>query len=242
MRLALLHARFETLELVRYPSFIVPTLLFPALFFLFFVVPGAEREQADELMATYMAFAFLGVAFFQFGVGFAVERVSSWALYLRTLPVGAGPRLTGRVASALVFSVAAGLVVVTVATATTAARLGPSEWVALMGALVAGAVPFALLGMALGYLTSPKGALPIANVLYLALAYLGGLWTGPERLPRAVEAISPAIPTHAYAELVIAAATGSPLRADSLSLLGWGLAFGLVAAWAYRRDEGQRYR
>ena len=39
MRLVLLHARATTVELLRYPAFLVPTLLFPAVFFLFFVAP-----------------------------------------------------------------------------------------------------------------------------------------------------------------------------------------------------------
>ena len=35
MRLALVHTRAATLELIRYPAFSVPTLVFPALFFPF---------------------------------------------------------------------------------------------------------------------------------------------------------------------------------------------------------------
>jgi ABC-2 type transport system permease protein len=193
-------------------------------------------------MATYIAFAFLGVAFFQFGVGFAVDRVTSWALYVRTLPLGPAPRMAGRVISALVFSIASGLVVVLVASALTDARLDPVEWAALVAALIAGCVPFALLGMGLGYLTSPKGALPIANVLYLALAYVGGLWTGPERLPGALETVSLAMPSRAYAELVIAAATGAWPPPETAALAGWAVAFGALAVIAYRRDEGVRYR
>jgi ABC-2 type transport system permease protein len=242
MRVGLVHARLETLELARYPSFLVPTLLFPALFFLFFVVPGAEGAEADALTATYMAFAFLGVAFFQFGVGFAVERVSSWALYVRTLPAGALVRMTGHIVSAAVFSLASGLLVAVVASTLAGAHLAPTEWLALLGALAAGAIPFGLLGMALGYLASPKGALPIANILYLGLAYLGGLWTGPDRLPAAIEGISEAIPTRAYADLVIAAATGTSPPPGTLALVGWTAAFAVLAGWAYRRDEGVRYR
>jgi len=236
------HARMETLELARYPSFVVPTLLFPGLFFLFFVVPGVEAKDAEELMATYMAFAFLGVCFFQFGVGIAVERVTAWALYLRTLPVPGAARQAGRVVSALAFAVASGLVVVAVASAFTDGRLAPLGWPALFAALTAGAVPFALLGIGIGYLVSPRGALPIANIVYLALAYLGGLWTGPDRLPAAVDEISRGLPTRAYADLVVAAAAVAAPPATVLALVGWTVVFGLLAGWAFHRDEGVRYR
>ena len=243
MRLALVHARAETLELARYPSFVVPTLLFPALFFLLFAVPGARPFQADLLLASYAGFAFLGVAFFQFGVGIAAERASPWDAFVRSLPLRARTRLAGRVLSALLFATASGSVVVAVALATTPASLSAQEWIVLAWALVAGTIPFALLGIALGYLTSPKAALPIANVLYLVLAYLGSLWVRPGHLPPVVASVSPALPTRQWADVLRAAAIGDALPSTQvLALVGWTVAFGLLAAWAYRRDEGERYR
>jgi ABC-2 type transport system permease protein len=243
VKLAVVHARLETLELGRYPSFVVPTLLFPALFFLLFVVPGVSAANADAMMASYVAFAFLGVAFFQFGVGIAAERASSWALYLRTLPAQAFVHLAGRVMSALAFSIASGAAVVVTASALTPARLEPPEWLFLVVALVVGVIPFALLGIAIGYLVRPKGALPVANVLYLGLAYAGGLWTGPGRMPDAVTTVSPGLPTRQWADVVTASADGLPPPLDaSLGLIGWTAAFGMAAVWAFRRDEGASYR
>jgi ABC-2 type transport system permease protein len=243
MRLALVHARLETLELGRYPSFVVPTLLFPAMFFVLFVVPGVGAVDADAFLAMYVAFAFLGVAFFQFGVGIAAERTSSWALFLRTLPASTFAHLAGRVVSALAFSIVSGTIVVAVATVLTSARLDAIEWLALSVSLVLGVVPFALLGIAIGYLVRPKGALPVANVLYLALAYAGGLWTGVARLPDAIAELSTALPTRQWADIVVAAATGSaPPAGAVLGLAGWTVAFGLAAVWAFRRNEGACFR
>ena len=243
MKLALNYARMESLELVRLPSFIVPTLLFPALFFLFFVVPGAPNDEADLLLASYVGFAFLGIAFFQFGVGIAAERTSPWEVYLRTLPVAPRTRFTGKVLSALALATASGLVVIAVALATTSAHLGPLEWLSLAAGLLGGSVPFVLLGVALGYLCGPKGALPLANLLYLSLAYLGGVWTGAGRLPTAVSLFSPYLPTREWMEILWAAAGGSAQPARYwAALAGWGVAFALLASWAYRRDEGQRFR
>ena len=92
MSLVLIHARAMTRELARYPAYVVPTLLFPTVFFLFFAVPGAEKFATIET-AAFAGFAAIGVAFFQFGVGIATERASPWELYLRTLPVTVAERL-----------------------------------------------------------------------------------------------------------------------------------------------------
>jgi ABC-2 type transport system permease protein len=242
VKLALVHARLETLELGRHPSFVVPTLLFPAMFFLLFVVPNVGDVNADTFMASYVAFAFLGVAFFQFGVGIAAERASSWALYLRTLPASVFTHVAGRVLSALVFSIASGAIVVGVATSLTSARLDAVDWLSLAVSLLLGVIPFALLGIALGYVVRPKGAIPVANVLYLALAYAGGLWTGAARLPEAIAGISNALPTRQWADIVIAAATGeAPPLGSVLGLVAWTAVFGVAAVWAFRRDEGANF-
>jgi ABC-2 type transport system permease protein len=241
MRLVALHARAATLELFRYPSFSVPTLGFPALFFLLFVSPRPEGD-ADLLLASFAGFAVLAVAFFQFGVGIAAERESSWEGFVRTLPLRLRVRLAARVLAAALFGIGSAALVAVAALATTDAGLRPGRWAALGGALVLGSIPFALLGIALGYWASPRSALPLANILYLVLSFLGGLWTTPERLPSSLRGISPLIPTRQFGNVLWGAAEGRLWRpGDWLLLLLWTGVFALLAAWGYRRDEGRRY-
>ncbi len=244
MRLVLLHARASTVELLRYPTFCIPTLAFPALFFLLFVAPRPDTD-ADPtlLLASFAGFAVLGVAFFQFGVGIAAERESAWERFVRTLPIRLRVRFAARVLSAALFGLASAALVAVAALATTDARLSALRWLALAAALTAGSVPFALLGIGLGYWASPRSALPTANVLYLVLAFLGALWTTPNRLPASVASISPFIPTRQLGNVLWGAATGRLWRPhDWLLLLGWSVVFAVTAAWGYRRDEGRRYR
>jgi ABC-2 type transport system permease protein len=242
MTLAFAHARAMTVELARHPAYVVPTLAFPAVFFLFFAAPG-RRADADVRMATFAGFAAIGVAFFQFGVGIAAERASPWEAYLRTLPVGSGARLAARVLSAAVFAAFSAAVVVLVAAAVTPVALSLVEWAGLAAALVAGTAPFALLGVAIGYWAPPRGALPLANLMYLALSYAGGLWFRPQRLPTAVERVSGVLPTRALADVLAAPAVGAaPPWRPWIALIGFAAVFGVLAAWGYRRDEGRRYR
>jgi len=242
MKLLLVHARAQTLELARHPAYLVPTLLFPAAFFLVFA-PGRGRVSATVEMAAFAGFAAIGVAFFQFGVGIATERASPWETYLRTLPVGVATRLGARVLSALLFAAAAAGMVIAVALLTTRAGLAPGRWAALGLTLLVGAAPFALLGIALGYLVPPRGALPIANLLYLALSYCGALWVPPRGLPPSVAAVSPYLPTRALADALTGSAVGHPFAAGPcFRLAAFAALFALLAAFGYRREEGQRYR
>lgn len=241
MTLLAVYTRAQLLELMRYPTFLVPTLLFPSMFFLFFVVPRASPAEADLFMASYAAFAVLAIAFFQFGVGVAIERVSPWEVFLRTLPARPLVRFAARVVSALVFAAAAATVVISVALLSTDASLPAERWPAFVASLLFGAVPFALLGIAIGYWTTPRGALPIANLLYLALSYLGGFWTTGEHLPRFVDAFSRTLPTRQWAEVLWATVEGRFALWPWLWLLLYAAGFAALALWGYRRDEGERF-
>jgi ABC-2 type transport system permease protein len=240
LALAGTYARATTLELLRYPSFSVPALAFPATLFLVFSRASSAAPAAR--LAGFAAIAVLGVVFFQFGVGIAAERVSTWELYLRVLPVPARARVAGRICSALVFATAAATVVGVVAVGTTTVALAPWRWLALAGALLGGAVPFGLLGISLGYLLRPRAALPVANLLYLPLSYAGGLWGGPSSAPGGTSRALDLVPTHAWAATLWGAVGVAGVDAVALvSVAAWSVALAAVAAWAYARDEGERF-
>lgn len=242
MKLAYVYARATTLELLRMPSFCIPTLAYPALVFLLFGLPNVDGR-ANVFLASYAAFAMLGIGFFQFGVGLAIERTTPWQRFLRALPAAAMQRVAGRLAAAAVFGTATTVVVAGVVLATTSAQLSAQSWLRLALALGAGSVPFVLFGVALAYWCTPRGALPIANAVYLVLAYAGGLWTGPTGVPDAIEGISRYTPTRQWGEILWPAAAGGAWHAEHwLVLAAYAAAFAALAAWGYERDEGQRYR
>lgn len=242
MSLAVVHARASLVQLLRYPTFAAPTLLLPVLFYVFFGLPQAH-DSPNLLMASFSAYAVLSVVFFQFGVGIAGDRADPWEAYLRTLPVSSGVRFCGRVLSALVFAVGAAALVILVAVSTTAVSLSAGAWARFVGSLFVGSIPLAFLGIALGYWIPAKGALPVANILYLAFSYAGGLWTGPKHLPGSVEALAPYLPTRQWGDVVWAAVGGGGSGPTHwLALLGYGAGFALLAGWGYRRDEGERFR
>jgi ABC-2 type transport system permease protein len=241
IRLTSAHTKAATLELLRYPSFSVPTLVFPAAGFAAF---GLQLSAAANLvMALYAAIAVLGVAFFQFGVGIAIDRASPWQLFLRILPAPQRVRFAARIMSALAFGLTSAAVVVVLAVVATPVSLGPERWLVFLGTLLLGAVPFGLFGIALGYWLTPRGALPTANLIFLGLAFAGGMFTGPEKLPGLVAEISPFLPTRLWSDLLAAAVgAGSWRAAHAAGLVAYGVAFAAVAAWGYRRDEGERFR
>lgn len=241
-----LNARMQLDELVHIPAFTVPTLGLPLVTYLIFGLPAVHGRSAaaDGILVGFAAFAVLGIVMFQFGVGIASERASAWERFVRTLPASAGQRFTARLLVALLFTLASLVPVCVAAAVASPIDLSPATWFRVVVSLLAGSVPLGLLGIMLGYLLNERGALPITNLLYLPLSYAGGLFsTDATELPRAVASVSPWLPTRQWGDVVTRYGLHDrfPVH-QALALLGYGVAFGLVAVWAYRREELREYR
>ncbi|MEV0425222.1 ABC transporter permease [Micromonospora sp. NPDC050495] len=244
MPLALIHARYQLLEIIRIPVAIFGSAFFPAAAMLFFVVPfaGDDAEGATYATAAMVTFAVMSANIFQYGIGVAEDRDQPWNPYTRTLPAGPGPRFAGRILAGLAITYLSMLPVVVIAAVATAARVTPVQF--LLGAVGVGviSVPFTLLGLAIGYSLPSRAAIVVAQLIFFPLAFGGGLLSGPSDAPGFVQAIAPYLPTRGAVELMWAAVTDWRPSTLSMVMLGvWIVLLAAVAAWAYRRDEGRRF-
>jgi ABC-2 type transport system permease protein len=243
MRIALAHFKDQTLQHLRSPGYLLPTLAMPGLFYFLFEGPDTEVGLVTFLMASYAMWAILGVAFFQFGVGIAEERATPWERFLRTLPLSAGQRLTGRVLSAALFAAAAAAIVIVEAHLINPVSVPADRWLPWILALLTGGVVVAVGGIAMGYWVSPRAATPLATLAWLLLAYLGGLWATPGELPSWAAEISPYLPTRLWGELTWDGVQGQATSLGAwLGLAAYAVGFAVLAWWGYRRDEGASYR
>lgn len=246
-RLAWLHGRLGFVETVRIPIAVIGNLLFPALALLFFVVPlpqvASDPVAATAAVAQLGTFAVMSTCLFSFGAGVSEDRQRPFDPYLRTLPAGPGPRLTGRVLNGLLWCYLALVPVVLVGWLLTAARLTPAQALWSLMLVVAAAVPFLLLGLAIGYRLSSKAAIPVVQAVLFPLAFAGGLFMPPEAFPRWLDVLSQGLPSRAVRDLVVQMTTGTEAYALALPvLLGWTALFATLAVLAYRADEGRRFR
>jgi ABC-2 type transport system permease protein len=246
LRLTVLHTRYQFTQTIRVPIAVIGTTLFPSLSLLFFVAPmsiAQEPVPATMAIAQLAVFAVMSVCLFSYGVGVAEDRALPWESYTRTLPVGPAPRLIGRLLNGLAFVVLGLVPLVLLAWLLTAATLAPSRLALTVAALLLAGVPLFAIGITIGYSLTTTAALAVAQLLLLPLAFGGGLFLPPETFPGWLNAISTWLPTRAGRDLVVTATTGVDLPGTTLLVLaGWSLLAGSLAVWAYRRDEGRRFR
>ncbi|HEY7483070.1 MAG TPA: ABC transporter permease [Streptosporangiaceae bacterium] len=244
MQLVLTHAKYQFLETVRIPIAVIGNVFFPAAVMVFFVVPFTGDDPAAATLATasVVTFALMMSSLFQYGVGVAEDRAQPWDPYTRTLPAGPLPRFAGRIITGLGFMGISLVAVLVVAAVATDASIAPTRLVFAVGALVVATVPFTLMGLAIGYAVPSKAALALAQLLFFPLAFGGGLLGPPGEGPGFVEAVAPYLPTRGVAELMWAAVGDYRINRVALLMLGvWILGMGILAIWAYRRDEGRRF-
>lgn len=245
MNLVFAHLRYGLVEQLRLPVSWIFTVLFPPAMFAAFALPfvSADVDASTGSTLQTLVFAMTGVAVMQFGIGIAEDRRSDWEPYVRTLPVSGRQRFTARVGVALLFATAGVGLAVAIAVTFTAVSVPAGRWAAVAAALLVGALPLAALGNGLGYTLSPKTAVPVCNVVFLGLSFLGGLILPPFMLPSAVQSVSAWLPTRNWAELVFAASAAGPMPwVHVVRLAVWGVLLTAFALWAYGRDEGHRYR
>ncbi|MBO9568828.1 MAG: ABC transporter permease [Cellulomonas iranensis] len=245
--LAWLHARYQFLETVRVPIAVIGNLLFPTLALLFFVIPQdaitSDPAISTAAVAQLATFAVMSSCLFTHGTGVAEDRAQPFDTFVRALPARPGPRLAGRVLNGLVWCYLALVPLVVVGAVFTAATLTPLQALGAVVMVAAVAVPFTLLGMAIGYALSSKAALAVVQCTLFPLAFAGGLFMPPEVFPRWLDALSQALPSRAARDLVVQVTSGVDASALAVPvLLGWTVLLAVLAVVAVRRDEGRRFR
>jgi ABC-2 type transport system permease protein len=147
-------------------------------------------------------------------------------------------------AVAVAFGSAVILLLFTLGAAFGHVRMAPSQWALTFIALVAGAVPFGALGLTIGNLAGPHSAPATVNMIYMPLAFFGGLWIPFDFLPKAIQQLAPLLPSYHLAQIALAiqgAPGKSSIAGHVTALAAFGLIF-LGTAWvAQSRGREKMY-
>jgi ABC-2 type transport system permease protein len=208
MNTYLRECRAEILRGARTPAFAVPTLLMPLAFYSLFSIalatPGSGA--AGYSLATYGVFAALGPSLFGFGAGLASDREAGILALKQASPLPAGVFLLARLVAALAFTAIVLVGLYAIAAWGAGVALPRGRWLALAAVHLASVVPFCLLGLCVGLRASGSAAMAVTNVLFFALAVLGGLWVPVFLFPDWLQQVSTLIPTAHLAALALGAA------------------------------------
>lgn len=196
--------RFEMLKMLRSPAFAVPTLVFPAMFYVMFGVIVGAKGDASAALGTFARLGVFGTmapGLFGFGVSLAFEREYGTLTYKQALPLPPGSYLIARMVMAMLFASIISLVLITLAFTLVHAPLSPGQAARVLLIQVLGVLPFCAMGLMVGASVSGQAAPAVVNLVYLPMALLSGLWVPLQFLGKAIESTAPLWPSFHLAQL-----------------------------------------
>ncbi|MBV7700527.1 ABC transporter permease [Streptomyces sp. TRM70350] len=238
-----------TLELIRAlrnRKFLFFSVIYPSVLFLLIAgtadgtttIDGTGLTLPTYMMVSMASFGALTAVLMGNSERIAKERENGWVRQLRLTPLPGRGYVLAKTASAAVVSLPSIVIVFVVAAVAKGVRLEAWQWLALTGAIWAGSLVFAALGVAIGYLASGDAVRPITMIVYFGLSMLGGLWMPTTTFPGWLQDISQWLPTHAYAALGRAIEQSQAPQAGDIAVLAVSfLLFAGGAAWLYRKDS-----
>lgn len=237
IRAYLVEAKYETIRLLREPSFAVTFLVLPLIFYLFFGVALIDLRgnptMAAGLFINWSVIAVAGPGLFGFGMVLAMERDQGLLVLKRALPAPPAAYLLAKMVMAMLF---AGLIMLLLSIAAYVfghVRLEPSQWVLLALVNMIGAVPFCAIGLFIGSRVKGKAAPAFVNLVYLPSMFLAEMFFP---LPKSIREFRFASPLYYLKRLALHVA-GLPGK-DSTPLLYLAVLMVLTAilvAFAVRR-------
>ncbi|RVU19522.1 ABC transporter permease [Streptomyces antnestii] len=237
--------KLEITRALRNKKFLFFSVVYPSVLFLLIAgssdsstkVAGTGLNLAAFMMVSMASFGALTAVLMGNSERIAKERESGWVRQLRLTTLPGRGYVLAKTASAAVVSLPSIVVVFVVAAVTKGVRLDAWQWLALVGAIWAGSLCFAALGVAIGYLATGDAVRPITMIVYFGLSILGGLWFPSAGFPEWLRNIASWLPTHAYAALGQAIELGNaPHAKDVVLIVAYFLVFAGGAAWLYRKD------
>jgi ABC-2 type transport system permease protein len=161
------------------------------------VVPFAGDDPVGATFATASMVTFAVMISSLFSYGWVSPRIAP-SPGIRTgarCRPGLAPASPGAYWPGVVMTFVSLVPVVAIAAIATEATTPPLRLALAAGAVLVVALPFTLMGLAIGYALPPKAALAVAQVIFFPLAFDGGLLSAPGQAPGWVEVIASYLPT-----------------------------------------------
>ena len=247
LRIFLNETRYAVVLALRTRAYSLSAIGFPIMFYCLFGLIMNRNESmaagvsvAKYLLGSYAVFGSLGAAIFGIGIGVATDRSAGWLELKQASPMPPLAYVFSKCVMAVVFSIiiVSCLTLLGIAFGHVSLTLSEFAHIALLAA--AAAIPFSCLGLAMAFLVPPAAAGGIANMIYLPMSFLSGLWVPLRFLPHVLQTIAPVFPTYHLAQMMYAA-LGAPSSGAALthwvSLVGFTFLMLGITWIAFRRLE-----
>jgi len=247
VRPLLAFGRFEVGRLLRSWKFLAITIGFPVIFYMLFLGDHTAGKVVDGtvpwriyLMVSMCSFGALVAALNAAGTRLSMERASGWARQLRITPIPAWSYVGTKIVASMLVVFPVIVLVEAVGAGFGDVRLAATTWMELTILLWVTSLPFAVLGVFIGFLVTTEAAFPVVTGLMFVIGYFGGLFTPIDQMPGALQFVAHLIPSYHQVSLALASVDGHTLALTHwLVLAGCVAVLGLAIVWKHRVEEAR---
>lgn len=239
--------RFEVGRLLRSWKFLAITVGFPVLFYILFLGDRRAGEIVDGgvqwreyLMVSMCSFGALIAALNAGGSRLSMERAGGWARQLRVTPMPAWSYVAVKMTASMLVVLPVVALVELVAGTFGGVALPPGTWIGLTALLWLTALPFAALGVLVGFAVNTEAVFPVVTGLMFVLGYFGGLFTPVSHMPHALQVLARMLPNFHHLSLGLEVLGGHTLGASHWLVLGaYTVVLAGAVAWKHRVEEAR---
>ncbi|HEY9409249.1 MAG TPA: ABC transporter permease [Jiangellaceae bacterium] len=207
------------------------------LFLLYDSMWGSDSGATSTLMVMMAVFAVLACTV-SAGGRISQERHSGWTRQLRLSALRPGSYVVTKAMVAVVMAMLAASLVFAAGVLMHSSTAVP-ELAEALATLWAGSIPFALLGILVGYTGSAATAQPLGMMVMLLNAFLGGVFVPIDQMPDAMAAAARWFPSYWLNQLAQAPFGASVDIAQGVLVLGaWTLGLAALVRWRHRVATG----
>jgi ABC-2 type transport system permease protein len=234
--------KYEFLKLFRNRRYTISVLGMPLMFYCFFALAmpsSAAFHLPTYLIATYGTFGVMSACLFGVGANLAHERSLGWLEMKRVSPLRGGVHLFSKIAANLIFCLAVEVLLLFTGVLFGHVQLSVWNAVKIVSVLLIGAIPFAALGVALGYWIKANSAPAVLNMINLPMAFCSGLWVPMMFLPPFLQKAAQFLPAYHLSKLaldVIGLDSAPAAGMHWLAMVAFTLVFVGLAVWSFGRQ------
>jgi ABC-2 type transport system permease protein len=238
----LAYTRFELLRTFRNKRFLLFSLGFPLVLYLFIALPGRSEHDFGGTGIDLPLYYMVGLASFgtmmamvSSGARIAGERQTGWTRQLRITPLSTRAYFRAKVVTAYAMA-ATTIVVLYAAGLAVGVRMPAGEWLQMTVLLLVGLLPFAALGVLLGHLLNVDSMGPATGGIISLLALVSGTWF-PVPDHGFLHDVAQALPSYWLTQASHVSVGGDGWSSTGwLVVAAWTVVLVRLARFAYRRD------
>ncbi|GIJ63244.1 ABC transporter permease [Virgisporangium aurantiacum] len=240
----LTYLRLEVVRVLRNKRVLVFSILLPSILLLVIGSPDKHEAYQGTTVAAYImvSMGIFGAMSSATGAAgsIAVERGVGWNRQLRLTPLNPLKYVLSKVVLALVLVLPPLTVVYALGAAFLDVRLSAGTWALVFLGSWLSALPFAALGLIIGYVAKPESIQQVSGLLFFLLALFGGLWLPLDQMPHAMRVVATWTPAYWAADVARAPLTHGSLDGKAvLVLLAWAVGLGIIGIRRFRVDTAR---